>query len=121
VILGLFFIFAGVMHFIIPGWYAKIVPWGFPALATVLISGVLEIAGGVGLLVRRTRKVAALCLALLLIALWPANFQMLYDAHARGASALYQALLVLRLPLQLPLINWTWRIYKSSGSNVQKD
>jgi uncharacterized membrane protein len=110
VILALFFIVAGAMHFVIPHAYEQIVPSGFPApFAIVLVSGALEIAGGIGLLIERTRKVAALCVVLLLIAVWPANFQMLYDAHARGASNVYQILLVLRLPLQIPLIYWTWQ------------
>jgi hypothetical protein len=39
----------------------------------------------------------------------PANLQMLLNARVAGASALHQALLLLRLPLQLVLIGWAWR------------
>ncbi len=40
----------------------------------------------------------------------PANVQWLLDAHAAGHPLWQQALLLLRLPLQLPLIWWIWRV-----------
>jgi uncharacterized membrane protein len=43
------------------------------ASAVVYLTGVLEILGAVGLVVERTRKSAGLCLALLLVAMLPAN------------------------------------------------
>ena len=46
---------------------------------------------------------------LLLLAVWPANVQMLLNARADGAPAWWQAALLLRLPLQLVLIAWVWR------------
>jgi uncharacterized membrane protein len=39
----------------------------------VTISGLLEIAGAIGLLIPSTARSAAICLALLLVALFPAN------------------------------------------------
>jgi uncharacterized membrane protein len=39
----------------------------------VTISGLLEIAGAIGLLIPSTARPAAICLALLLVALFPAN------------------------------------------------
>ncbi len=39
----------------------------------VTISGILEIAGAIGLLIPSTATAAAICLALLLVALFPAN------------------------------------------------
>jgi uncharacterized membrane protein len=48
---GPFFIFAGVMHFVIPKTYRRIVPPYVPAPdAIVYLSGVAEIVGGAGLL-----------------------------------------------------------------------
>jgi uncharacterized membrane protein len=72
----------------------------------VLLSGLFEIAGGVGLLVPRTRRAAALGLVLLLVAVFPANVQMLLNARAAHASTGAQALLWARLPLQLAIIAW---------------
>ena len=47
------YVVAGVLHFVIPEQYQKAVPPGFPSPAMlVAISGVAEIAGGVGLLIR---------------------------------------------------------------------
>lgn len=37
------------------------------------LTGLLEIAGAVGLLLRRTQRLAGICLFLLLLALFPAN------------------------------------------------
>ena len=98
------------MHFVIPESYMKIMPVLLPFhRELVLISGALEIAGGLGLLIERTRRFAAFALVALLFAVWPANVQMLLNAREHDASALYQALLWLRLPLQIPLIIWTLR------------
>ena len=109
-ILAAVFVFAGIMHFVIPDQYVRIMPPALPMhRELVYLSGVLEIAGGVGLLLERTRRAAGLGLVLLLLAVWPANLQMLLNARASGASSGTQALLFLRLPLQLLLIAWVWR------------
>ncbi|MFI7222436.1 hypothetical protein ACIBO5_04375 [Nonomuraea angiospora] len=44
----------------------------FPALV-VALTGVLELAGAAGLVLERTRRAAGICLALLFVALLPAN------------------------------------------------
>lgn len=110
IVLAALFVFAGTMHFVIPGQYERIMPPWLPLhRALVYLSGVLEIAGGLGLLPRRTRRAAGIGLVLLLIAVWPANLQMLLNAREAGASAWAQAALLLRLPLQIVLIAWAWR------------
>lgn len=115
-LIGAIFVVAGVMHFVIPGSYERIMPPWLPAHhALVLLSGVAEVAGGVGVLVPRTRRAAGWGLILLLVAVWPANFQMLLNARASGASSLAQTLLVLRLPLQLALMAWVWRTCTRRG------
>jgi uncharacterized membrane protein len=75
----------------------------------VYISGLAEIAGGLGLLFPATRRAAGIGLIALLIAVFPANIQMLSTAVTGGAPAAYQALLFLRLPLQPLLIAWVYR------------
>lgn len=109
VLAGLFTV-AGVMHFVAPSVYARIVPPALPApRALVYASGAAEIAGGLGLLPRRTRKAAGLGLAALLLAVWPANAEMLRQARAARKPRWWQALLWARLPLQLPLLAWVWK------------
>jgi uncharacterized membrane protein len=104
------FVFAGIMHFVIPASYVGIMPPWLPwHRGFVYLSGVLEIAGGVGLLIPRTRRAAGFGLILLLIAVWPANLQMVLAARAAEQPLWHEALLWLRLPLQLVLIWWAWR------------
>ena len=54
----------------------RMVPPAFPFPATIItIAGVLEILGAVGLLIPRTTRAAAVCLAILLVAMFPANIR----------------------------------------------
>jgi uncharacterized membrane protein len=111
--LAALFVVAGVLHFVIPRSYVSIVPPFLPArLFLVYLSGALELAGGVGLLVPRTRRPAALGLIALLAAVFPANVQMLADAVAAGSPRWQVALLCLRLPLQFALM---WLIWRTAG------
>lgn len=112
------FVFAGAMHFVIPGTYMGIMPAWIPyPLELVYVSGVAEALGGVGLLIPRLRKAAAIGLIALLIAVFPANIQMLVNAIYDHASSLYVALLWLRLPLQPLLILWIYRAVISNSAS----
>lgn len=52
----------------------RMVPPAFPAAPTIVtITGVLEVLGAIGLLIPLTTRLAAICLAILLVALFPAN------------------------------------------------
>ena len=106
VIIAIILIGSGVLHFVRPRAYASIVPPWLPSpRVLVLVSGVFEIAGGLGVLHPATRVAAGWGLIALLVAVFPANVQMLMNAHAAHASPAYQAALVARLPLQ-PLLVW---------------
>jgi uncharacterized membrane protein len=110
-LLAIFFIAAGILHFVFPVQYASVVPPWLPwHHELVVISGLCEIAGGIGILPERTRVAAGIGLILLSLAVLPANVQMLLDAQAAGKSMWAIALLWLRLPLQLLLIMWIWRL-----------
>ena len=102
-----FYVFAGVQHFRDPQFYLKIVPPKLPwREAAVYLSGVAEIAGGVGLLVPALRRAAAWGLVALLIVVFPANIYMaIYNIQATS-WAVPPVLLWLRLPLQVLLIWW---------------
>jgi uncharacterized membrane protein len=49
-------------------------------------------------------------LIIVLVAVFPANVEMLRSAQSRGASPLFIAACWLRLPLQAVLIWWVWRV-----------
>lgn len=110
-LLALGFIAAGVLHFLKPEPYRAIMPSWLPAHALLVqISGLAELAGGIGLLLPRWRRAAGIGLIVLLIAILPANVQMLLNYQARGAPSGEIVLLWLRLPLQLVLIWAVWRV-----------
>lgn len=100
---------AGAAHFVIPRPYERIVPevFGDPAF-WVRWSGVAEIACA-GLVAHpRTRRFGALAAAGLFIAVFPANVKMALD----GAVPL--GLAWARLPLQLPLVLWAYRVARTA-------
>jgi uncharacterized membrane protein len=104
---GPFFVLAGVMHFVIPKVYRRIVPPYIPApMGIVYASGVAEIAGGAGLMYPRLRRPAGWWLIATLVGVFPANLHMALhpDEFPRvpgGATALWA-----RLPLQGVFIAW---------------
>ncbi|HEY7961693.1 MAG TPA: DoxX family membrane protein [Solirubrobacteraceae bacterium] len=107
-VVGLAFIGAGVNHFVMPRAYERIVPPGVgdPARA-VSVSGVAEVAGGLGVLLGRTRRPAGLGLIALLAAVFPANLHM---ARNPGKFAkIPRWALYARLPLQPLMMLWVWR------------
>jgi uncharacterized membrane protein len=106
--LALLFVLAGTWHFIHPATYLAIMPPQLPQpLALVYVSGVFEILGGLGLLPAPTRRLAGWGLLALLVAVFPANVYMALiheQLHIPGWIAWG------RLPLQLPLLWWVWRV-----------
>jgi uncharacterized membrane protein len=101
---AVFFIVAGTGHFLKPEFYVRIVPPFFPAShLLVLISGLCEIAGGVGLLIPLVRWQAGWGLIALLIAVFPANVFMAIHPERFGIAAW---ILWARLPLQLIFVAW---------------
>ena len=109
--LALLFVAAGTLHFLRPAPYRGIMPTWLPAhAALVAISGAAAIAGGIGLLLQQTRRTAGIGLILLLVAVFPANIQMLLLYRARGVPWWGELLLWFRLPLQFLLIWGVWRV-----------
>jgi len=99
----------GVLHFVVPGPFVRIVPAWLPApLLLVQISGVAELAGGVGLLVPRLRVAAAWGLILLFIAVFPANLNQALHQIPMNGHAVSPIFLWARLPLQAVLIWAAW-------------
>lgn len=115
----------GVLHFTHGETFASVMPDYLPwHLPLVYLSGVIEIALGLGLLSERTRSLAAWGLIALFIAVFPANINMALnpdmpiaglppDLPHPPAIALW-----LRLPLQFVLIWWAAQ-YRKPGPSSQ--
>ena len=76
-ILGIFFVNVGIAHFTDTAWFEPIVPatLGDPTF-WVLLTGIMEIALGLGLAIPHTRRYSGLLMALFLIGIYWANFNM---------------------------------------------
>jgi len=117
------YVVAGVLHFIVPELYVQIIPPIFPAaLVLVYLSGLAEIAVGIGLLIPQTRQLAAWSTVALLVAIFPANIYMathgvVIEGMPGGGdpSALVRWG---RLPLQGVLILWAlWYTHPLNGAD----
>ena len=107
------YVVAGLLHFVVPELYAQIIPPVFPApLALVYLSGVAEVAVGVGLLWPRSRQYAAWATIALLLAIFPANVYMATSGGAvtgmPGGGDPSAVVRWGRLPLQGVLILWAY-------------
>jgi uncharacterized membrane protein len=81
----------------------RMVPPFFPAPALIVtVTGVLELLGAVGLLLRRTRVAAGICLALLFVAMTPANIYAAQQGLTLGGEPVTP--LWIRIPEQLVYI-----------------
>ncbi|MCW5807628.1 MAG: DoxX family protein [Deltaproteobacteria bacterium] len=102
---------AGLNHFVDPATYEAMMPEALPAPgALVAISGVAEILGGLGLIHPTTRRLAAYGLIALFIAVFPANLNMAIHDLPLGTTHVPTWALWARLPLQLVLIAWAYRV-----------
>ena len=104
----LWFFVGGIAHFAATDTEMSIMPPYIPSpRLMVLVSGVFELLGAIGLLLPATRRMAGLGLFALTIAVTPANVYMLQRADLFHVP---YWVLVLRLPVQiglLALIAWS--------------
>src|ERR1700712_2122639 len=87
-LMALLYIAAGINHFASTKVYMEIMPAYIPwHLFMIYLSGVCEVALGVLLLPAATRKLAAWLIIVLLIAVFPANVQMMFnDLHHHSSN-----------------------------------
>jgi uncharacterized membrane protein len=120
VIVFLWFLIGGIAHFAATATEMRIVPPYIPwPRATVLVSGVFELLGALGLLHPSTRRVAGAGLFALTIAVTPAHIYMLRRPELFDVP--HWALL-LRLPLQaalLLLIAWSATVFRAGAHTPQ--
>ena len=108
-LLAAFFIGSGVNHFVIPRPYEQIVPPRLQGKSKLLVqvSGVAEVAGGLGVLLPSTRRLSGVGLIALLAAVFPANVYMAREPERFRKIprwALYG-----RLALQPLMMLWVWK------------
>jgi uncharacterized membrane protein len=109
-IVFIWFFVGGILHFVATDIEASIVPPYIPwPMAAVLVSGVFELLGAVGIVIPATRRAAGIGLFLLTLAVTPAHIYMLQQPELFPVPlwALW-----LRLPIQvalLALILWSTR------------
>ncbi len=65
---------SGALHLVRPQAYLSLIPPPFPQQAwLIVVTGLPELLGAVGLFVPQTRRTAAVCVAIFMIAILPAN------------------------------------------------
>lgn len=108
-----FFATVGTLHFVIPRSFEAIMPPSIPRhREAVIVSGLAEIAGGVAVAPRRTRRFARWWLLGLLIAVFPANIHMAVNPEqvpGLDLDRIPRWALWARLPLQPLAMLWVWR------------
>jgi uncharacterized membrane protein len=113
-VLGATFLGTGALHFARPRVYEAIMPRYLPAHRELIYaSGAAEIAGGAGVLHPRTARLAGWWLIATLVAVFPANVEM--AVHAERFRRIPEPLLWARLPLQVALVAWAWRVAARRG------
>jgi uncharacterized membrane protein len=122
-LLAALFLFAGTIHLRHPEFFLPVMPPWIPFhLPCIEISGVFELLGGIGLLIpaRPIQLLAGWGLALLLIAVFPANLYMAL-AHVQVHGFPPQPWMGwARLPVQPLLIIavlWATRAWHGNGNN----
>ncbi len=109
VILAVCMVVAGILHFVATEPFVRIVPDFLPApTALVYISGVIEIALGVALLVPSLSTLAAWGLIALFIAVYPANLNMAINHIQIDGIPDAWWFQAIRLPFQFVLIAWAY-------------
>jgi uncharacterized membrane protein len=106
---------AGIAHFTAPDGFDSIVPHLLPSSERfwTYVSGAAELALAAAVAHPVTRRRAAALSAIFFVLVFPANIQMAIDYRSRGGRDFTLALL--RLPLQIPLVWWAWRVHRRAA------
>jgi uncharacterized membrane protein len=113
----------GVLHFTHEHVFVSIMPPIVPVslhVPAVLISGVAEILGGLGLLVPATRRAAGWGLLALLVAVFPANLHMAIHGTSLGDLPANPVANWIRLPFQFVFAAWIWWVAELGRRGTQR-
>ncbi len=110
--MALALVFVGSDHWLNPGRYLAMMPSWVPLhLEMVLLTGAAEIAGALGLMLRRLRPLAGAMLAIYFVAVFPANVHNALNGLAVEGLPQAQWYYWIRLLFQ-PLAVW-WALYSA--------
>jgi uncharacterized membrane protein len=119
--LALLLLFTGLGHFVNPEPMAAMLPPSVPArLPIIYVTGLLEWAAAIGLVVPRYSRAAGLCLMAFLVAVFPANVFAALNSVAMGGHEAGPAYLLVRGPFQLGLVWWTYRFAVQAPTAVHE-
>lgn len=106
-LMGAMYIVAGLVHFVKPKMYMRIMPRYLPAHKTlVYLSGLAEIVLGIAVCIPATKNLALWGIILMLAVFLLVHFYML--ASEKAAAGIPKWALWLRLPLQFVLMYWAY-------------
>lgn len=115
-LLGVFYMFAGIAHLRSPDGFLAITPgWVLFPQIIIALTGLAEVAGSIGLMVTRLRYAAGIGLALYAVCVWPANINHAVNDSAIGGRHLSWWYHGPRLALQ-PVIIW-WALWVGGVTN----
>lgn len=102
------YVFAGIMHFIKPKMYMRIMPRYLPNhKLLVSLSGIAEILVGLGLCFEATRAFSIYGITAMLTVFLSVHFYML--SSDKASAGIPKWILILRIPLQFGLMYWAWQ------------
>jgi uncharacterized membrane protein len=109
---GLFFLFAGVLHFLLPAFYLPLIPDWLPfPKALNFIAGAAEMMCGIFLFRKPLRRAGALLMFALMVAFVPSHVYFIQMGCCLSESLCVPAWIAwLRLLLIHPLLLW-WALY----------
>lgn len=103
--MSLLYVLIGIRHFIEPDFFIAIVPeFFFFKKELVYLSGFVEVILGLCLFIKRTRKIGAWGIIILLIGVFPANIYLYVSEIPRSVLQITKEQALIRIPFQIPLI-----------------
>ena len=115
VLVSIIMILGGVQHFVKPDFYLPFVPdFLVYKLTIIYLSGILEIALGAALYIKKYRGFASLGIFLLMLAFLPIH---VWDVFSDNPSIGSHKAALIRLPIQLVLIAITWKLKQIYSKN----
>ncbi len=93
--------YVGIRHFIDPDFFLAIMPNYFSLhLFFVYLTGLMEVVFGVLLVFKKTRKIAAYGLIVLLVIVFPANIHLVQSELSQSILDVTREQSIIRLPFQ---------------------
>lgn len=106
--MAVMYIFAGIMHFIKPKIYMRVMPRFLPAhKALVFHSGIAEIITGAALFIPKLASAAIYGIIAMLGVFMLVHVNMIFDKKAAAGIPFW--IVILRIPLQFGLIYWAYQ------------